>query len=199
LFAYNWPGNVRELGNAIERGVVLSSGPEIRPEDLPEEIRQPEPGAPLQPPEAEPGNQKVYPAGPPTPDWLLETRRRLPEGLSLEAAVSALEEGLLRAALTACGGVQSRAAESLGLKKNVFKYKWDKYIGREPAPLALALTEETPAGLALTPALEALEEALLKEALERTGGIQNQAADLLGIKKNLMHYKLKKFNLHPKA
>jgi len=44
-----------------------------------------------------------------------------------------------------------------------------------------------------------LEEALLKEALERTGGVQSQAADILGIKKNLMQYKLKKFNLHPKA
>ena len=204
MCAYNWPGNVRELGNAIERGVVLSSGPEIRPGDLPEEIRPPEPGAAFQPgqatggpppPEIKPGNQK----SPEAPDWLFKARRHLPENLSLEAALAAMEEGLLRAALTAGGGVQSRAAEALGLKKNVFKYKWDKYTGREPAPLALALAEETPAGLALTPALESLEEALLKEALERTGGVQSQAADILGIKKNLMQYKLKKFNLHPKA
>jgi len=206
MFAYNWPGNVRELGNAIERGVVLSSGSEIRPEDLPEEIRQPESGMAFQPGQATGGSQalEVKPGHPEShqaeaPDWLLEARRHIPEDLSLEAAVSALEEGLLRAALTAVGGVQSRAAEALGLKKNVFKYKWDKYIGREPTPLALALAEEAPARLALPPALEALEEALLKEALKRTGGIQNQAADLLGIKKNLMHYKLKKFNLHPKA
>jgi DNA-binding NtrC family response regulator len=186
--------------------VVLSSGSEIRPEDLPEEIRQPESGTAFQLGQATGGSQalEVKP-GPPeshqaeAPDWLLEARRHIPEDLSLEAAVSALEEGLLRAALTAVGGVQSRAAEALGLKKNVFKYKWDKYIGREPTPLALALAEEAPTRLALPPALEALEEALLKEALERTGGIQNQAADLLGIKKNLMHYKLKKFNLHPKA
>jgi len=190
MFAYHWPGNVRELGNAIERGVVLSSGPEIRPEDLPEELRRSG-----KPPEPDAAFENESPAAEGGPPWLSKARRLLPEGLSLEAALSALEEGLLRTALAAGGGVQSRAAETLGLKKNVFKYKWDKYANREPDPLALALAEETPAGLALTPALEALEETLLKEALERAGGVQSQAADLLGIKKNLMQYKLKKFNL----
>ncbi|MDR2934661.1 MAG: sigma 54-interacting transcriptional regulator, partial [Candidatus Adiutrix sp.] len=196
LFDYGWPGNVRELGNVIERGVVLSSGPEIRPEDLPEEIRRPG-----RPPAiaAESGNLKACPAPAEPTAWLLKARRLLPEGLSLEAALSALEEGLLRAALAAGGGVQSRAAEALGLKKNSFKYKWDKYADREPDPLALALAEEAPAGLALTPALEALEETLLKEALELAGGVQSRAADFLGIKKNLMKYKLDKYNLNPKA
>jgi len=32
---HNWPGNVRELENVIERAVILSSGPEVMPEDLP--------------------------------------------------------------------------------------------------------------------------------------------------------------------
>ncbi len=35
LTLYQWPGNIRELGNVIERGVVLSRGNEILPEDLP--------------------------------------------------------------------------------------------------------------------------------------------------------------------
>jgi two-component system, NtrC family, nitrogen regulation response regulator NtrX len=39
LRSYDWPGNVRELRNALERAVVLASGDEIRPSDLPEEIR----------------------------------------------------------------------------------------------------------------------------------------------------------------
>ena len=38
LLAYSWPGNVRELENAIERAVVLSAGPEIGPELLPDSI-----------------------------------------------------------------------------------------------------------------------------------------------------------------
>ena len=35
LAGYHWPGNVRELENAIERAVVLSTGPAIEPGDLP--------------------------------------------------------------------------------------------------------------------------------------------------------------------
>ncbi len=38
LQRYTWPGNVRELENALERAVVLASGPRIDVEDLPSEI-----------------------------------------------------------------------------------------------------------------------------------------------------------------
>ena len=38
LRAYPWPGNVRELENALERAVVLSRGPRIEVDDLPETI-----------------------------------------------------------------------------------------------------------------------------------------------------------------
>jgi DNA-binding NtrC family response regulator len=36
--AYSWPGNVRELENVIERAVVLSSGPEISMDLLPDSM-----------------------------------------------------------------------------------------------------------------------------------------------------------------
>ena len=39
LVEYPWPGNVRELRNLIESMVVLSPGREIRPEDIPPQIR----------------------------------------------------------------------------------------------------------------------------------------------------------------
>ena len=38
LMNYTWPGNVRELENVIERAVVLSSGPEIGPDLLPDQL-----------------------------------------------------------------------------------------------------------------------------------------------------------------
>ncbi len=38
MMKYSWPGNVRELENLIERLVVLSTGDEIRVEDLPDYI-----------------------------------------------------------------------------------------------------------------------------------------------------------------
>jgi two-component system nitrogen regulation response regulator NtrX len=39
LGAYAWPGNVRELRNLVERLVLMTPGPRIRPEDLPAELR----------------------------------------------------------------------------------------------------------------------------------------------------------------
>ncbi len=39
LGSYAWPGNVRELRNLVERLVLMTPGPRIRPEDLPEELR----------------------------------------------------------------------------------------------------------------------------------------------------------------
>jgi DNA-binding NtrC family response regulator len=38
MMDYDWPGNVRELENAVERAVVLSSGPNLTPEVLPEQL-----------------------------------------------------------------------------------------------------------------------------------------------------------------
>lgn len=37
---YAWPGNIRELRNAVERGMVMARGSEIRPEDLPAALRR---------------------------------------------------------------------------------------------------------------------------------------------------------------
>jgi DNA-binding NtrC family response regulator len=39
LLEYAWPGNVRELSNCIERAVVLTRGPTITSDDLPEKVR----------------------------------------------------------------------------------------------------------------------------------------------------------------
>ena len=39
LERYDWPGNVRELQHAIQRAVILCSGEEIQPEDLPADVR----------------------------------------------------------------------------------------------------------------------------------------------------------------
>jgi DNA-binding NtrC family response regulator len=38
LMSYSWPGNVRELENVMERAVVLSSGTEIGPDLLPDQL-----------------------------------------------------------------------------------------------------------------------------------------------------------------
>jgi DNA-binding NtrC family response regulator len=101
LRAHTWPGNVRELLNLSERLAVLSDGEVVGMSDLPDDIA---------------------PAGR-TPD-----RVALPEGdFDLTGWLEALEERALRRALERQDGVKARAAASLGLERNAFRYKLKKY------------------------------------------------------------------------
>jgi two-component system response regulator HydG len=42
LLAYDYPGNVRELEHIIQRAVAIARGPDLQPEDLPEELVAPQ-------------------------------------------------------------------------------------------------------------------------------------------------------------
>jgi DNA-binding NtrC family response regulator len=45
LTSHSWPGNVRELKSAVESALIHCKGTVVRPEDLPPEVRSPEPQA----------------------------------------------------------------------------------------------------------------------------------------------------------
>jgi transcriptional regulator with PAS, ATPase and Fis domain len=94
LQAYHWPGNVRELQNAIERAVVLSSGPYLTPTDFPAEIRQ-----------------AVHPLDSTTPDM-----SGIDMTLSLTEAVEAYKRARVLHALAQADGNQKVAAKALGLQ-----------------------------------------------------------------------------------
>ena len=94
LRAYSWPGNVRSLENTIERAVLLSPGPQITAEDLPERIRQPASSV-----------QRV--AGTALPD----------KGIDLRTAVEQYENRLIVQALERTGRNKNRAAQLLGLNR----------------------------------------------------------------------------------
>ncbi|MDL1955702.1 MAG: sigma-54 dependent transcriptional regulator [Candidatus Desulfofervidus auxilii] len=102
IYNYSWPGNVRELENAIERAVVLCSGKEIKPEHLPEELRE----------------EKR------TPSSLLEN---LPKNLTLPQLLEEIEIRLIRQALAESNFIQAKAARLLGITKSLLQYKIKKY------------------------------------------------------------------------
>jgi two-component system response regulator PilR (NtrC family) len=87
----HWPGNVRELENVIERAVVLSGGPKIGPDLIPDSVR---------------ASQSFH-----LPDFELP-----PEGIPFRQVVDDMESMLITRALEAAGGVQKRAAELLQMK-----------------------------------------------------------------------------------
>jgi two-component system response regulator PilR (NtrC family) len=107
LEQHRWPGNVRELENAIERAVVLGTGPTLQADALPTELLRPSVAH----------------------DVTLEIP---PEGLDLEATLEGIEQRLLRAALERSGGVQTRAAELLKMSFRQFRYKLQKLDGPRP-------------------------------------------------------------------
>ncbi len=111
LEAYDWPGNVRQLENVVERAVALETADEIRPESLPPEVRDGR--------SAEGRIDIVLPA----------------EGMDLERHLEETRRRYMLEAMERGGGVQTRAAELLGMTFRSFRYFAKKYgISRDGAP-----------------------------------------------------------------
>jgi len=99
LWEYDWPGNIRELENVLERLVILSDSPVIRPDGLPPQIRS----------------------------FLSEKKIPAPtlgdEGMDLNAAVEEFENRMIDEALRRTNGNKQAAARLLGLKRTTLVAK----------------------------------------------------------------------------
>ena len=102
LVNYQWPGNIRELQNVIERAVLLASGRQITPADLPREI-----------------------TGDPEP---LEISGDAGDGLAGQ------ERRLILRALEGHNWNQTKAADALGITRDVLRYRMKKHNLGKPDP-----------------------------------------------------------------
>ncbi len=100
LLTYSWPGNVRELENVMERAVVLAGNGVISLEHLPDWISN-SPGA------------DVPSAG-------------VDGAVRLNVIVNSVERHYIQKALVASGGVRSKAAQRLGLKRTTLLARMKK-------------------------------------------------------------------------
>lgn len=99
LLAHDWPGNIRELQNAIERAVVLAKGSVLTPRDFPQGMQ---------------GDDQIC--------------LQIPEkGGSLTDILEDLERQLILQTLQREDGSQTRAADTLGIKRTTLRYKMEKY------------------------------------------------------------------------
>ncbi|WP_233605001.1 sigma 54-interacting transcriptional regulator [Corallococcus sp. AB030] len=105
LGAHAWPGNVRELKNTVEYAVATSPGPVVEPSHLPESLRA------LPPPEPE--AVRAEEGGTEAP--------RVFQNLAEE--LRTLERQRMVEALEATGGVQTRAAQLIGMPLRTFAFK----------------------------------------------------------------------------
>ena len=94
LSAYGWPGNIRQLENTVQYCLTMG-GMDLDVGDLPPDVRGelPEPNA--------------------IQDWLEPALN----GLGLETALARYEAHLIRTALARSGGVKTKAALALGIKR----------------------------------------------------------------------------------
>ncbi|MCJ7784551.1 MAG: sigma 54-interacting transcriptional regulator, partial [Desulfobacterales bacterium] len=115
LLRYPYPGNVRELENIIERAVVLCRGELITTQDLPFHLKEEK-------------SEKLWEPS--------KKEKSLPESLE------EIEKDSILNALHQHQGVQTKAAESLGISERVLRYKMKKYrIRLHPPSLPLAKEE----------------------------------------------------------
>jgi transcriptional regulator with PAS, ATPase and Fis domain len=104
LGSYRWPGNVRELRNIVERLVLMHPGPEVLPEDLPEQFRA-QPAATLGPFVED--------------DVVIRASRVVP--------LAEVEKAAIQDALAKVKGNKTRAAELLGISRQTLRTKVKEY------------------------------------------------------------------------
>ncbi len=103
LESYDWPGNVRELENVVERVLALASSENLTTRDLPPHLAS---------------HQRQLPDVVSLPE----------DGLDLEAYLNDIRARLMAEALERCNGVQTQAADLLGMTFRSFRY-YAKKVG----------------------------------------------------------------------
>jgi two-component system response regulator HydG len=103
LRAFPWPGNIRQLENAVQQAVLVSSGPVLLRDHLPQPVRDH------------------------SPPSLNGNGHHKAADESLSDSIDAIERTFIQKALEKHGNSRARAAEALGISRVTLYKKMKKY------------------------------------------------------------------------
>src|SRR5262249_39530667 len=103
--AFPWPGNIRQLENVVQHAVLVSTGPDLRPDDLPEAV--------LKHDNASPKDR--------------DSAVRAIPSLPLHGALDRAERDIIQNALVRHDYRRARTAEFLGISRVALFKKMRKY------------------------------------------------------------------------
>ena len=212
LVSHRWPGNVRELRNLVESMVVLTPGREIRPEDIPEDVRSGDAGlalVPVQRDERQERSDEVTASLRPQLEFIFRTMMEMKvdiEDLRREFEQFQAEEH--RDPVLISPGAARQGSGSSDASVHADEIVYDRRPAREETTDAgeasppdavddTAPRTADPATVAYQPGmtLEDMERHVIDAVLNTVGWNRREAAEILGIGERTLYRKVKKYGL----
>ena len=169
ITAFPWPGNVRALENALERGVLLAKGPFVEAHDVFGRMKGGKTSGPAPANEPAPPEQKAVVEA--------ELRALLPTPAAPEPAVP--EPVAAPSSVHA-----SEPALEAPVDDGVVTHPERPSIKRASNPMFPRHLPDV--GMELFTAVDNYQNDLIRQALSRTGGNRNRAAQLLGLNRTTL-------------
>ena len=168
----HWPGNVRELRNLLESMVVLAPGAEIRPTDIPAEIRE--------------GGTRLLPVRVPS-------QARQVQGQELEFIFRSLVE--LKLQLEDMRRRMDAVPQRVEVVDVGARAAYAAIDVGEVAAVGQAAEDALRVVYRPGMRMSDVERAAIEAALEETGGNRRRAAEKLGIGERTLYRKIKQYEL----
>ena len=192
LELYSWPGNVRELENIMERISILTDDDVVALRDLPSKImdsigEMPAGAASA----ASPAQEGAASDAPGAGDGVSGPDGALPPSSGDAASARAVLTGV------PASGAAAEAADRVEQTQGASPLTPAQLLGVAGSSSFTwpCLADLQNYDMNLRDFLDNIEEKLLREALEYSAGVKNQAAEILGIKRTTLIEKLKKRNM----
>jgi DNA-binding NtrC family response regulator len=203
LIAYDWPGNVRELRNLVESMVVLAPGREIRPEDIPDDVRRGRGDALLPVAIPRSASESKAPTLRPELEFVFRTLVELRVDMDdLRREFEAYRRGAPMDLAPATiiersrdDRIEARIAPPADRGIEVGDYGMEEVGGSSRTAEPGEIREDGVVVFRAGMTIDDMERQAIRAALAEVGGNRRKAAELLGIGERTLYRKIAKYDL----